>query len=126
MLAVLARWGHSAPQAPMSEEMQGLVIDLNEVSSILGTRWPRLSTSLIRAADVLQQQSAALATLRIAHEADQGKVEETVDALVKAEAILADVVEGESPVDNSCWNAHNYFAEQSGHLETNLKSVKNS
>jgi hypothetical protein len=37
--AVLARWSRTTPlPAPMSEEMQGLVIDLNEVSSILGTR----------------------------------------------------------------------------------------
>jgi hypothetical protein len=43
-----------------------------------------------------------------------------IDVLVKAEAVLADIVEGESPVDNGPSNAHNYFAEQCGYLESEL------
>ena len=53
------------PPAPESEEMQGLVIDLTEVSLVLDTmNKPRLAAALNRAATLLQQQSAELAPLR--------------------------------------------------------------
>ena len=55
----------TTPPAPESEEMQGLVIDLREVSLILDTmKAPRLATTLDRAATLLKQQHAELSTLR--------------------------------------------------------------
>jgi hypothetical protein len=47
-----------------------------------------------------------------------------IDVLIKAEAILADIVEGESPVDHGPSNAHNYFAEQCGYLESELEKCE--
>jgi hypothetical protein len=121
MLAVLARWGQSTPPAPEPGEVAGVAEWMNKrgQTADLGVKdW------YFRSATLLQQQAAELAALRIAHEADQGKVEETVDALVKAEATLTDVVEGESPVDCGPSNDHNYFAEQCGHLEAGLEKCE--
>jgi hypothetical protein len=47
-----------------------------------------------------------------------------IGVLIKAEAILADIVEGESPVDHGPSNAHNYFAEQCGYLESELEKCE--
>jgi hypothetical protein len=47
-----------------------------------------------------------------------------IDVLIKAEAILADIVEGESPVDHGPSNEHNYFAEQCGYLESELEKCE--
>lgn len=47
-----------------------------------------------------------------------------LDVLIKAEAILANIVEGESPVDHGPSNAHNYFAEQVGYLESELEKCE--
>ena len=55
----------AAPPAPESEEMQGLVIDLTEVSLVLDEmKKPRLAAALTRAAMLLKQQDIELATLR--------------------------------------------------------------
>jgi hypothetical protein len=120
--AVLARRGNPATLAePEPGEVAGVAEWLNKRGQMadLGVKdW------YFRSATLLQQQAAELATLRITHEVDQGKVKETVDALVKAEAILTDVVEGESPVDCGPSNAHNYFAEQCGHLESGLEKCE--
>ena len=54
-----------APPAPESEEMQGLVIGLREVSLVLDTmKAPRLAAALTRTATLLQQQATELAALR--------------------------------------------------------------
>ena len=53
------------PPAPESEEMQGLVIDLTEVSLVLDEmKKPRLAAALTRAAMLLKRQDIELATLR--------------------------------------------------------------
>lgn len=47
-----------------------------------------------------------------------------IATLIKAEATLVTIVKGESPVDSSSSNAHNYFAEQCGYLEAQLEKCE--
>jgi len=76
-----------------------------------------LQEMLDRAATLLQQPPAPAPAVV----PDAGGV---IDVLIKAEAILADIVEGESPVDHGPSNAHNYFAEQCGYLESELEKCE--
>ena len=73
--------------------------------------------------DIRQRLKSALAqpAPSLAVVPDAGGV---IDVLIKAEAILANIVEGESPVDNGPSNAHNYFAEQCGYLESELEKCE--
>jgi len=68
--------------------------------------------------DVATEVRLAIAKPAPAVVPDAGGV---IDVLIKAEAILANIVEGESPVNNGPSNAHNYFAEQCGYLESELE-----
>lgn len=117
----LSHWDRPTTPPPPGPGGVGEVATwLLSMRELAGEHNPEERRQFTRAATLLQQQAAELAALRGVPVA----VEELLEALIKAEATLTDVVEGESPVDNSRYNAHNYFADQCSHLENQLEKCE--